>query len=148
MDAEKQGAFAALAVPNFRRYVSGQSLSLIGTWVETVAQALVPASPDSQEATARPASSVRYERDRHRARPRLGDVVFCLLTGPGCLQDRHRQRCTGGERGQGDDYRDRVRASGRAGAGDAEPEEHEVPGLKSCEDFPEGQEADRLRPER
>jgi hypothetical protein len=30
--------FAALAVPNFRRYVSGQALSLIGTWVETVAQ--------------------------------------------------------------------------------------------------------------
>jgi MFS family permease len=35
------GMFAALAVPNFRRYVSGQSLSLIGTWVETVAQALL-----------------------------------------------------------------------------------------------------------
>ena len=33
--------FAALAVPNFRRYVSGQKLSLIGTWVETVAQALL-----------------------------------------------------------------------------------------------------------
>src|ERR1700690_1680084 len=33
--------FAALAVPNFRRYVSGQSLSLIGPWVETVAQALL-----------------------------------------------------------------------------------------------------------
>src|ERR1700744_3817474 len=33
--------FAALAVPNFRRYVSGQSLSLIGTLVETVAQALL-----------------------------------------------------------------------------------------------------------
>src|ERR1700691_1897734 len=32
---------AALAVPNFRRYVSGQALSLIGTWVETVAQALL-----------------------------------------------------------------------------------------------------------
>jgi hypothetical protein len=30
--------FAALAVPNFRRYFSGQALSLIGTWVETVAQ--------------------------------------------------------------------------------------------------------------
>ena len=27
--------------PNFRRYVSGQALSLIGTWVETVAQALL-----------------------------------------------------------------------------------------------------------
>jgi Transmembrane secretion effector len=35
------GTFAALAVPNFRRYVSGQALSLIGTWVETVAQALL-----------------------------------------------------------------------------------------------------------
>jgi MFS family permease len=35
------GTFAALAVPNFRRYVAGQSLSLIGTWVETVAQALL-----------------------------------------------------------------------------------------------------------
>jgi hypothetical protein len=34
------GMFAALSVPNFRRYVAGQSLSLIGTWVETVAQAL------------------------------------------------------------------------------------------------------------
>ena len=35
------GTFAALAEPNFRRYVSGQALSLIGTWVETVAQALL-----------------------------------------------------------------------------------------------------------
>jgi MFS family permease len=33
--------FAALEVPNFRHYVSVQSLSLIGTWVETVAQALL-----------------------------------------------------------------------------------------------------------
>jgi hypothetical protein len=33
--------FTALAVPNFRRYVSGQALSLIGTWVETVARALL-----------------------------------------------------------------------------------------------------------
>ena len=38
---EHPAMFAALAVPNFRRYVSGQSLSLIGTWVETVAQALL-----------------------------------------------------------------------------------------------------------
>lgn len=39
--AEPPATFAALAVPNFRRYVSGQALSLIGTWVETVAQALL-----------------------------------------------------------------------------------------------------------
>jgi MFS family permease len=32
---------AALSVPNFRRYVLGQGLSLIGTWVETVAQGLL-----------------------------------------------------------------------------------------------------------
>ncbi len=38
---DRPAIFAALAVPNFRRYVSGQSLSLIGTWVATVAQALL-----------------------------------------------------------------------------------------------------------
>jgi MFS family permease len=40
-DAAPSATFAALAVPNFRRYISGQALSLIGTWVETVAQALL-----------------------------------------------------------------------------------------------------------
>ena len=35
------GAFAALSAPNFRRYLSGQAVSLIGTWTETVAQALL-----------------------------------------------------------------------------------------------------------
>jgi MFS family permease len=33
--------FAALSVRNFRRYIGGQALSLVGTWVETVAQALL-----------------------------------------------------------------------------------------------------------
>ena len=31
--------FAALAVPNYRRYYSGQSISLIGTWMQMTAQA-------------------------------------------------------------------------------------------------------------
>jgi MFS family permease len=31
--------FAALAVPNFRRYLAGQSTSLVGTWMQTAAQA-------------------------------------------------------------------------------------------------------------
>jgi MFS family permease len=35
------GTFAALAVPNFRRYLGGQAVSLIGTWTETLAQALL-----------------------------------------------------------------------------------------------------------
>jgi MFS family permease len=30
--------FAALAIPNFRRYFTGQAISLIGTWMQTVAQ--------------------------------------------------------------------------------------------------------------
>ena len=33
--------FAAFSVVNFRRFVAGQSLSLIGSWTETVAQALL-----------------------------------------------------------------------------------------------------------
>jgi MFS family permease len=31
-------AFAALAVPNYRRFVAGQSISLIGTWMQMTAQ--------------------------------------------------------------------------------------------------------------
>jgi len=31
--------FAALAVPNYRRYISGQAISLIGTWMQMTAQA-------------------------------------------------------------------------------------------------------------
>ncbi len=30
--------FAALAIPNYRRYFTGQAISLIGTWMQTVAQ--------------------------------------------------------------------------------------------------------------
>src|ERR1700733_7316269 len=32
---------AAFAVPNYRRFVIGQSVSLVGSWTETVAQALL-----------------------------------------------------------------------------------------------------------
>jgi MFS family permease len=35
------GTLAAFSVPNFRRFVAGQSVSLVGTWTETVAQALL-----------------------------------------------------------------------------------------------------------
>jgi MFS family permease len=31
--------FAALAVPNYRRYFAGQSISMIGTWMQMTAQA-------------------------------------------------------------------------------------------------------------
>jgi MFS family permease len=35
------GTFAALAVPNFRRFLAGQAVSLVGTWTETVGLALL-----------------------------------------------------------------------------------------------------------
>ncbi len=31
--------FAALSVPNYRRYYGGQAISLIGTWMQMTAQA-------------------------------------------------------------------------------------------------------------
>ena len=34
----KHATFASLAIPNYRRYVAGQAVSLIGTWMQTVAQ--------------------------------------------------------------------------------------------------------------
>jgi len=45
MDAEAHPApvrpLAAFAVPNFRRFVTGQTISLVGSWTETVAQAIL-----------------------------------------------------------------------------------------------------------
>jgi MFS family permease len=45
MDAEPHPApvrpLAAFSVPNYRRFVIGQSISLVGSWTETVAQALL-----------------------------------------------------------------------------------------------------------
>ena len=32
------GTFAALAVPNYRRYIAGQAVSLAGTWMQAIAQ--------------------------------------------------------------------------------------------------------------
>ncbi len=37
----RQRLFAAFAVPNFKRFVSGQGISLVGSWTETVAQAVL-----------------------------------------------------------------------------------------------------------
>ena len=34
-----RATFAALAIPNYRRYFIGQSISLVGTWMQSVAQA-------------------------------------------------------------------------------------------------------------
>lgn len=36
--AAARQTFAALAIPNYRRYYAGQAVSLVGTWMQTVAQ--------------------------------------------------------------------------------------------------------------
>ena len=33
-----RATFASLAIPNYRRYVGGQAISLVGTWMQTTAQ--------------------------------------------------------------------------------------------------------------
>ncbi len=38
MFAFSRQTFAALAIPNYRRYFTGQAISLIGTWMQTIAQ--------------------------------------------------------------------------------------------------------------
>ena len=39
LQAAGRRTFSSLSVPNYRRYVSGQAVSLIGTWMQTTAQA-------------------------------------------------------------------------------------------------------------
>jgi MFS family permease len=72
--------FAALAVPNFRRYVSGQALSLIGTWVETVAQALLVLQLTHSGTILGLTTAARYA------------PVLLLSPYAGLLVDRHSKR--------------------------------------------------------
>lgn len=41
IDRDGPGAMAAFRVPNYRRFTSGQALSLVGSWTETIAQAVL-----------------------------------------------------------------------------------------------------------
>jgi MFS family permease len=52
--------FAAFAVPNFRRFVLGQGVSLIGTWTETVAQALLVLQLTNSAVAVGFATAARY----------------------------------------------------------------------------------------
>jgi MFS family permease len=72
--------FAALAVPNFRRYVSGQALSLIGTWVETVAQALLVLRLTHSGTILGLTTAARY------------GPILLLSPAAGLLVDRHSKR--------------------------------------------------------
>jgi MFS family permease len=72
--------FVSLSVPNFRRYVSGQSLSLIGTWVETVAQALLVLQLTHSGTILGLTTAARY------------GPILLLSPSAGLLVDRYRKR--------------------------------------------------------
>jgi MFS family permease len=38
LDALRRQTFASLSIPNYRRYLTGQAVSLAGTWMQTIAQ--------------------------------------------------------------------------------------------------------------
>jgi MFS family permease len=73
-------SFAPLAVPNFRRYVAGQTLSLIGNWTETVAQALLVLQLTGSGFLLGAAVAARYL------------PVLLLTPFAGVLADRHDKR--------------------------------------------------------
>ncbi len=59
-EAAVAGPFAAFSIWNFRRFVAGQSVSLIGTWTETVAQALLVLQLTNSAIAVGFATSARY----------------------------------------------------------------------------------------
>src|SRR3984957_4736882 len=75
-----RGTFAALSVRNFRRYIGGQALSLIGTWVETVAQALLVLRLTHSGVVLGLTTAARYA------------PVLLLSPYAGLLVDRHAKR--------------------------------------------------------
>ena len=55
-DVRRQ-AFSSLANPNYRRYIRGQAVSLVGTWMQTIAQSLAGARAHRLGHRARRSSS-------------------------------------------------------------------------------------------
>jgi len=79
---EPPARFAALAVPNYRRFVAGQGISLIGSWTETVAQGVLVLSMTGSPFDLGLVAAIRY--------------VPVLLLAPyaGVIVDRHDRRRT------------------------------------------------------
>lgn len=54
------GPLAALSVPNFRRFARGQGVSLVGSWTETVAQAILVLQLTNSAVAVGFATAARY----------------------------------------------------------------------------------------
>ncbi|MES2020042.1 MAG: MFS transporter [Pseudomonadota bacterium] len=72
--------FAALGTPNFRRFVTGQGISLVGSWTETVAQALLVLQLTNSAVAVGLATAARYL------------PVLLLTPYAGLIVDRHDKR--------------------------------------------------------
>ena len=74
------GRFAALAVPNYRRFIAGQGVSLIGSWTETVAQGVLVLGMTGSPWDLGIVAAVRYL------------PVLLLAPYAGVIVDRHDRR--------------------------------------------------------
>jgi len=74
--------FAALAVPNYRRFIGGQGISLIGSWTETVAQGVLVLMLTGSAFDLGLIAAIRYL------------PVLLLAPYAGVLVDRHDRRRT------------------------------------------------------
>jgi MFS family permease len=74
--------FAALAVPNYRRFIAGQGISLIGSWTETVAQGVLVLNMTGSALDLGIVAAIRYL------------PVLVLAPYAGVLVDRHDRRRT------------------------------------------------------
>ncbi|MCR2809263.1 MULTISPECIES: MFS transporter [unclassified Microbacterium] len=80
--APPSARFSALAVPNYRRFIAGQGISLIGSWTETVAQGVLVLTMTGSAFDLGLVAAVRYL------------PVLLLAPYAGVLVDRHDRRRT------------------------------------------------------
>jgi MFS family permease len=80
LDAAPVRPLAAFSVPNYRRFVIGQSISLVGSWTETVAQALLVLQLTNSGVWLGLATAARYL------------PVLLLTPYAGLIVDRHDKR--------------------------------------------------------
>lgn len=78
--AEDQRPLAVLALPNYRRFIGGQAISLGGSWTETVAQAVLVLSLTHSGLVLGLATAARYA------------PVLALTPFAGVLADRDDKR--------------------------------------------------------
>lgn len=81
-NAERTPVLAAFSVPNYRRFIGGQAISLIGSWTETIAQGVLILAITGSPLVLGLATAARY----------LPVLLFTPYAG--VIVDRHDKRRT------------------------------------------------------